>query len=149
MSIAKWPRWIKQLSSIYRAYRNYLNRSRSCQDAIETNSQKLRWIENAITAIEKGRSKGLINSLAVERCLEAIEKLKNSFSKKRKTQIWMQSSIYSTKDPNNILSSQNHLLTRKMSSIYIQNTHTHTHTLNKSNQFYISKTSQDNLVSIH
>ena len=28
-------------------------------------------------------------------------------------------------------------------------THTHTHTLNKSNQFYISKTSQDNLVSIH
>ena len=28
-------------------------------------------------------------------------------------------------------------------------THTHTHTLNKSNQFYISKTRQDNLVSIH
>ena len=28
-------------------------------------------------------------------------------------------------------------------------THTHTHTLNKSNQFYISKTSQDSLVSIH
>ena len=28
-----------------------------------------------------------------------------------------------------------------------QNTHTHTH--NKSNQFYISKTNQDNLVSIH
>ena len=26
---------------------------------------------------------------------------------------------------------------------------THTHTLNKSNQFYISKISQDNLVSIH
>ena len=28
-------------------------------------------------------------------------------------------------------------------------THTHTHTQNKSNQFYISKISQDNLVSIH
>ena len=28
-------------------------------------------------------------------------------------------------------------------------THTHTHTLNKSNQFYISKTNQDSLVSIH
>ena len=27
--------------------------------------------------------------------------------------------------------------------------HTHTHTLNKSNQFYISKTSYDSLVSIH
>ena len=26
---------------------------------------------------------------------------------------------------------------------------THTHTLNKSNQFYITKTSQDSLVSIH
>ena len=26
---------------------------------------------------------------------------------------------------------------------------THTHTLNKSNQFYISKTSQDSLVSIY
>ena len=30
-----------------------------------------------------------------------------------------------------------------------QNTHTHTHTHNKSNQFYISKTCQDSLVSIH
>ena len=28
-------------------------------------------------------------------------------------------------------------------------THTHTHTQNKFNQFYISKTSQDSLVSIH
>ena len=28
-------------------------------------------------------------------------------------------------------------------------THTHTHTHNKSNQFYILKTSQDSLVSIH
>ena len=27
--------------------------------------------------------------------------------------------------------------------------HTHRHTLNKSNQFYISKISQDSLVSIH
>ena len=57
------------------------------REAIETNSQNFRWIEIAIIAIEKGRSKGSINSLAVERCLEAIEKLKNSFSKKRKTQI--------------------------------------------------------------
>ena len=30
-----------------------------------------------------------------------------------------------------------------------KHTHTHTHTLNRSNQFYISKTSQDSLVSIH
>ena len=30
-----------------------------------------------------------------------------------------------------------------------QNTHTHTHTLTKSNKFYITKTNQDSLVSIH
>ena len=41
--------------------------------------------EIVITAIEKERSRGLIDSLAIERCLEAIEKLKSSFSKKRKT----------------------------------------------------------------
>ena len=29
-----------------------------------------------------------------------------------------------------------------------KHTHTHTHTLNKSNQFYTSKTSQDSLVNI-
>ena len=38
------------------------------------------------------------------------------------------------------------LSTRKMLSTRIPK---HTHTLNKSNQFYISKTSQDSLVSIH
>ena len=30
-----------------------------------------------------------------------------------------------------------------------KHTHTHTHTLNKSNQYYSLKTSQDSLVSIH
>ena len=30
-----------------------------------------------------------------------------------------------------------------------KHTHTHTHTLNKSNQFYILKTSQDSLMSTH
>ena len=46
--------------------------------------------------------------------------------------------------------SQNHLLTTILSTkIPNTHTHTHTHTLNKSNQFYISKTSQDSLVSIH
>ena len=37
---------------------------------------------------------------------------------------------------------------KKMLSILIPK-HKHTHTLKKSNQFYISKTSQENLVSIH
>ena len=43
----------------------------------------------------------------------------------------------------------------KLSKIYVNKKNVkhldpkHTHTLNKSNQFYISKTIQDNLVSIH
>ena len=37
----------------------------------------------------------------------------------------------------------------KKNAKHIDPKHTHTHTLNKSNQFYISKTSQDSLVSIH
>ena len=41
-------------------------------------------------------------------------------------------------------------LNKKMQSIHDpKHTHTHTHTINKSNQFYISKTSYDSLVSIH
>ena len=43
------------------------------QEAIETNSQKLRWIENAITTIEKGRSRSSIDSLVVERYREAVK----------------------------------------------------------------------------
>ena len=41
-------------------------------------------------------------------------------------------------------SSLNHKIVK-----HIDPKNTHTHTLNKSNQFYIPKTSQDNLVSIH
>ena len=45
-------------SRIYRAYRNFLDRSRSCQTTIETNFQKPQWIEIAITAIKKRSSRG-------------------------------------------------------------------------------------------
>ena len=60
----------------------------------------------------------------------------------------MQQASYSNIDPINMLSSQKHLSTKTMQSIHRSKTHTHTHTLNKSNQFYISKTSWDSLVSI-
>ena len=53
----------------------------------------------------------------------------------------MQQASYSTKDPINILSSQN--IFQHICKAYIDpkhtHTHTHTHTLNKSNQFYILK----------
>ena len=43
------------------------------QEAIKTNSQKSRWIKFAIIAIEKGSSRGSIDSLAIERCPAAVE----------------------------------------------------------------------------
>ena len=44
-----------------------------CRAAIEIESQESRWIEIVITAIEKGSLKGSIDSLAIERCLIAVE----------------------------------------------------------------------------
>ena len=73
VSIAKGPRWIEKLLSIYRAYRNFLDGLSSCWEAIQIESQESRWIEFAITAIEKRSSKGLIDSLAVERYREVVE----------------------------------------------------------------------------
>ena len=49
------------------------------REAIKTNSQKLRWIEIAITAIKKGRSRGSIDSLAIERYREAVEIAQKQF----------------------------------------------------------------------
>ena len=37
------------------------------REAIETNSQKFRWIKIAIIAVEKGRSRGSIDSLVFKR----------------------------------------------------------------------------------
>ena len=73
VSTAKWPRWIEKLSRIYRAYRNFLNGLRNCREVIKTNSQKPRWIEIVITTIERGSSRGSIDSLAIKRCPTAIE----------------------------------------------------------------------------
>ena len=75
--------------------------------------------------------------------------LKNSFSRIEKYKYECNQACFTTKDPNNILDSQNHLSTKNVKHIDPKHTHAHTHTLNKSNQFYISKTSQDSLVSIH
>ena len=74
--------------------------------------------------------------------------LKNSFSRREKHRYECNKACNSTNDPINNLDTQNHLLTTILST-WIPKTHTHTHTQNKSNQFYISKTSQDSLVSIH
>ena len=70
LSTAKWPQWIEQLLRIYQVVKKFLNGSRIYGAAIETNSQKLQWIEIALTFVEKGRSKISIDSLAIERCRE-------------------------------------------------------------------------------
>ena len=68
----------------------------------------------------------------------AIEKmlrlLKNSFSRREKHKHECNQTCNSTKDPNNILTSQKLLLTRKKNVKHIDpkthtHTHTHTHTL--------------------
>ena len=80
-------------------------------------------------------------------CREAVELDKINFSKRGKIhRDECNQASYSTKDPNNMLSFQKHLSTKKMHIIHDPK---HTHTLNKSNQIYISKTSQDILVSIY
>ena len=84
------------------------------QEAVETNSQKSRWIKIVITTIEKGSSIGSTDSLAIE-TLSRL--LKNSFSRRENHRYECNQACYSNKDPNNILSSQKHLSTRKMSII--------------------------------
>ena len=69
----------------------------------------------------------------------------------------MQQVSYSNIHPINMLSSQKHLSTTTTSTTKEEkksihdptHIHTHTYTLNKSNQFYISKISYDSLLSIH
>ena len=91
----------------------------------------------------KNHLKSSIDKPSVE---EVSRLLKNSFSRREKHRYECNQACNSTKDPINILNSQKHLSIKILST---QIPKTNTHTLNKSNQFYISKTSQDSLVSIH
>ena len=66
----------------------------------------------------------------------------NSFSRCEKHRYECNPTYNSTNDPINTKISQS-------KKFWAQGSPKHTHTLNKSNQFYISKISQDSLVSIH
>ena len=101
-------------------------------------SQMLWWIEIALTSIEKGRSKISIDSLVIEMCREAVEMCKNSFSKKIETQKWMESSMLLNQRSKQHFKLSKTSLKWKFKHMDLQK---HTHILNKSNQFYISKTS--------
>ena len=73
LSSKSQPRWIENLSRIYQPNRKFLNGSRICRAAIEIESKESRWIEIAITVIKKRDSRGLIDSLSVDRYREAVE----------------------------------------------------------------------------
>ena len=138
MSTAKIHQWIEQLSARQKLSQWIENLSRSYDSSMDRRCDKI---------CQKRSPRVLIDSYLSRICQEAVELDKKQFLKRKKnTQKWMQPSKLLNQDPNNILNFQKHHLTRKMQSIHDSK---HTHTLNKSNQFYILKTSQDSLVSTH
>ena len=98
LGIQKLSRWIKQLLRSYR----------------ECDKKKLKGLDRQPSCREVSNS--------------YRDYLKTIFQRREKHRHECNQACSITKDPNNILSSQNHLSTRKMSSTQIQNTHTHTHT---------------------
>ena len=117
--------------SFHQAYRNFFDGSRSYREAIETNSQKARWNEIAIIAIDKGSSKGSTNSLVVERCREVVEIAQKQFFKKRKPQIWIQSNkLLNQRSKQHFILSKTSL--NKKKNVKHKDPKTHTHTHNKS-----------------
>ena len=127
---------VDDLSSRQKVSRWIKNLSRSYRDIV----QKAWWIEIALTSTETRRKKGSIDS-NLSRDVEKMSRLfKNSFSKKLKntdmnaikhaTQLKIQTTFKLSKSS----------LKKKMLSTEIKKKKkTHAHTLNKSNQFYISR----------
>ena len=110
----KMPRRIEKLSRIYRPDRNFLDGSRICREAIEKNSRKLRWIKNAIRSVEKSSPRVSIDSYLPRSVEKLLSLIKTIFQGREQHRNECNQASYSTKDPNNILSSQKHLSTRKM-----------------------------------
>ena len=132
-------RWQKYLdgSNSYRPSRSFLDGSRICWEAIETNSRKFRWIEKAIRSIEKRSPRSSIDSY-LSRSVEKLSSLiKTGFSKRGKTQIWMQLiKLFNQGSKQHFKLSKTSLKEKKTEHIRSK----HTYTLNNSNQFYILKT---------
>ena len=113
-------RSIHQVSRSYRGGRSILDRSSRCQGAV------------GIAIRKSWRS--LTDSKVSRRYRGGVEPaFKTSFSRCEKHRHECNPTSNSTNDPINILSSQNHLSIIILSTWIFKNTHT----LNKSNQFYI------------
>ena len=127
--------------SIHQVSRSY----RGCRPILDQSTRY--WEAVGITIRKSWRSS--TNSKVSRRYQGGVElAFKTSFSRCEKHRHECNPTCNSTNDPINILSSQN-LLSIKILSTWISK-HTHTHTHNKSNQFlYLKKTSQGSLVSIH
>ena len=143
LSTAKTPRWIEKLSRIYRRDRELKNLAWWIEEAVDILSRRnletsMDW--KSVKICREKEKEGLDRS---EICRGSVELKEKEFFKKGKTY----------KDPINMLSSEN--ISQHICKTFIKHvrarahTHTHTHTHNKSNQFYISKTSLDSLVSIY
>ena len=77
---------------------------RESVEAIETNSRKLRWIEDAIRSVKKRSSRVSIDSY-LSRSVEKLSNfIKTVFQRGEKHKNECNQASYSTKDPNNILS---------------------------------------------
>ena len=131
-NIQKLPRWIKKLLRSYRDKFSKTSMDRNCDNNYR--ERKLKRLDKQPSCREVSRN--------CRDCPKIV------FQRREKHKYERNQACYSTKDPNNILSFQKNLSTRKCQA-FRSKTHTHAHTLNKSNQFYILKTSQDSLVSIH
>ena len=126
----------------------FLDGSRSYRDKF----QKARWIKIALTSVEKRSPRGSIDKNLLRICWEAVELEEKKVFQREEKHIEMNatSKLLNHRSNQHVKLSKTSL-NKKMQSIQRSNTHTHTHThtLNKSNQFYISKTIWDSLVSIH
>ena len=112
---------VEDLSSRQKVSRWIENLSRSYRDKV----QKARWIEIVLTSIETRRKGGLIDSNLSRGVQKLLRSSKTVFQRREKYKYKCNQACYSTKDLNSILSSQKHFSTRKMSSTWIQNIHTH------------------------
>ena len=135
---AKIPRWIEKLLRIYHSDKKLLDGLKKLLSIYQEEVQKPRWIEIAIRSV-KTRMKGSIEENLSRICREAVELEEKEFFKEEKHK-----EMNATSKLLKHRSNQHIKLSKHLSS-YLQSNqdpkHTHTHTQNKSNQFYISKTS--------
>ena len=123
------PAGVKELSRRQELSRSIHQVSRRCRDCVK---------KNAWEAWQIARYWGGVETA-----------FQNSFSRCEKHRYEYNPTYNSTNDPINTKISQNSLSIQKIFWAQGSPKHTHTHMLNKSNQFYISKISHDSFVSIH